>query len=221
MRCLIVDDHMVLSAGLSMLIKTEFPDWNIEFASTVKMAIELLGVNSAPPIDMIFVDMILPNESGLSLLQHVQSAGLINPVKTLVISGLTDASKVEACRSLGADGYLSKSDAHEHVLDAIKTILDGGTYFGNADSPSQPVSNSFSDLPERYRDVLDLLMNGSANKAIGFDLGLSHGTVKNYVHAIMRTVGVTSRTNMLLKAQQAGYVPRSPEDVIKGKKREL
>lgn len=220
MRCLIVDDHMVLSAGLSMLIKTGFPDWQVEFASTVKMAVELLGDNPSPAIDLVIVDMILPGESGLSLLQHIQMTQLKNPVKSLVISGLTDSAKIESCRAMGANGYIFKNDAPEHVLSAIQVIVDGGSYFGEVDAgpPNVDGVNLERMLTLRQRDILDLIMHGYANKRIAFDLDLSYGTVKNYIHTMMKTLDVSSRTNMVLYAQKALYTPRTPEEIISGKK---
>ncbi|MDQ6966584.1 MAG: response regulator transcription factor, partial [Mariprofundaceae bacterium] len=63
-----------------------------------------------------------------------------------------------------------------------------------------------NDLSDHQKNILRLLAQGHANKSIAFELGISEGTVKQHIHSIYKKLGITSRTQALLKAQKIGLV---------------
>lgn len=212
MRFLLADDHPLVKAGLKQLLLTECPDCQIDEAASGSEVIAIIEV-ADPPFDLILLDYYMPgSENGqlIALLNERFPALLI-----LVLSACMEPDVIEHCLSLGASGYVTKQTAHEAITGAIRHILGGGTYkppelllsqFENHGStedgwmPDDPGQR----MTRRQRDVLALLAHGDSNKAISRKLNLSENTVKSHVTAILRVLGVSSRMQAVLAAQQLG-----------------
>jgi DNA-binding NarL/FixJ family response regulator len=95
-------------------------------------------------------------------------------------------------------------------------VLAGGVYVpralvsgaGKPLAPSEAASDRTAVLTPRQQEVLALIADGHANKEIAHRLGTSEGTVKAHITAIMRTLGVRNRVQLLLAAEQRGLRPR-------------
>lgn len=208
MRCLIVDDHNVVSAGLSSLLKGSFPDWRIDVAATVGQAKEQIGTNGVAAVDLLLLDLGLGNESGLDLLEYIKETNLENPLRCLVISGLEDQASVEKSKELGANGYLLKNGNVDALMKAIHDVL-------RLEAPTSVNTKFFDRLPERQRAVFDLVMHAYPNKKIAQVLGTMDGTVKNQMSTIMRVAGVTTRAELMVAAERSGYVKKPIEELLK------
>jgi DNA-binding NarL/FixJ family response regulator len=208
MRCLIVDDHKVVSAGLSFLIKGSFPDWRVDVAATVAQAKEIIGTNGVPAVDLLLLDLGLGGESGLDLLEYLNNSKLENPLRSLVISGLEDQASVEKSKELGADGYLLKNGNVDLLMKAIRDVL-------LLEAPAPVEAKFFDRLPERQRAVFDLVMHAYPNKKIAQVLGTMDGTVKNQMSTIMRVAGVTTRAELMVAAERCGYVKKPIDELLK------
>jgi two-component system nitrate/nitrite response regulator NarL len=196
-----------------MLVLLErYGDWKFQRARKAEEAIQLLGESNDCGIDLVLLDLMSPGESGLSLIEHVRALPRSRDTRVIVISGVSDRAVVAKTSIVGADAYVLKSSAESELFEIIDTVLCGGRNFAllgeGVDAPSIDES-SLGNLSSRQKEVLDLIMGGSTNKQIASLLGLSYGTVKNYVYDIMRSMRVSGRGELVTAVQREGYLPKA------------
>ena len=117
---------------------------------------------------------------------------------------------MERALHCGAMGYIPKSESNQVILGAIGLVLSGGVYIPPAMTRAvragdEPGASALSSLTARQREVFALIMRGLSNKEIARELALAEVTVKTHVSAILRCLGVGSRTQAVLKAAALGY----------------
>lgn len=154
--------------------------------------------------DLVLLDHELPDGEGLMLLAEVSSH---YPQLTVVmLSFWEDHEIMQQALELGASGYIPKSTTPAVMIGAIQLVLAGGTYIPPNLFEHLPkgryISSSTaggSQLTRRQLEVLDLLRIGHSNKAIARELGISEATVKAHVTMVLRSQGVSSRSQLLDK----------------------
>ena len=116
----------------------------------------------------------------------------------------------------GVSGFIPKTESRDVVLQAIRLVQAGGVYVpprvlfdhgGAAPAPSVHGSNGGdAALTPRQLDVLGCLLQGRPNKLIARDLGLTEGTVKIHIAAILRSLGASNRTEAVVRARELGLL---------------
>jgi DNA-binding NarL/FixJ family response regulator len=116
---------------------------------------------------------------------------------------------------LGASGYIPKASSADIMLSAVRLVASGGIYVppslalsaaGDAAARrGAPEAARLDQLTERQAQVLELLRYGSSNKQIAERLGVSEATVKVHISAILKTLGLRSRVEAALLAQQENF----------------
>jgi DNA-binding NarL/FixJ family response regulator len=130
-RILIVDDHEVLREGVKSLLAKSRPDWEIcGEATDGEQAIQL--AQELKP-DIVILDITMPRMSGLEASSRMKKLGLNIPI--LIFTTHQFGRLETEVRQAGAQGYALKSQAARNLVQAIDTILAGGTFFG---APPQP-----------------------------------------------------------------------------------
>jgi DNA-binding NarL/FixJ family response regulator len=214
MRCIVIDDHSFISAGVTSLLKMDLPGCEVAAVSTVRDAIEYINSHDDGTPALVFLDLVLPDESGIAVLKHIQSANLGATFMCIVVSGIDDQETITLCKKLGARGYIGKTQDPSQLSHAIRVVLEGGMYFIDevSNSAQANVHGDFLDkamrLTNRERDVLDLLLAGYSNKKIADELNLSYGTIKNRIHDLLKEFSVNTRLEIATIARNSGYVPR-------------
>jgi DNA-binding NarL/FixJ family response regulator len=214
MRCIVIDDHSFISAGLTSLLKMDLPGCEVTTMSTVRDAVSYIDAHNDGSTALVFLDLVLPDESGIAVLKHIQNAGLGDRFLSIVVSGIGDQETISLCRKLGAKGYIGKTQDPSQLSHAIRIVLEGGTCFIDEESDANQ-ANVHGDflgkamrLTNRERDVLDLLLAGYSNKKIADELNLSYGTIKNRIHDLLKEFNVNTRLEIATIARSSGYVPR-------------
>ncbi len=126
-RILIVDDHPVVRNGLRMLIDDE-PDLIV--CGEAGDADEAIRVLDAKKPDLVIVDLSLKGSSGLELIKRIKSRTATS--KMLVSSMFDESLYAERVLNAGALGYVSKQEAMEKVVEAIRCVLSGRVYLSAA-----------------------------------------------------------------------------------------
>ena len=100
---------------------------------------------------------------------------------------------------------LDRGERSELLLGALRLVLSGGTYVPRSliDAPPAPAGASIGALTPRQVDVLRLLMRGEPNKQIARELGLTEGTVKIHIAAILRTLEIVSSASGKVQVEDA------------------
>lgn len=157
--------------------------------------------------DVLILDVRLPDMSGIEVARRVSTD--FRDVRILIVTGYDDVGYVRALTALGIHGYLNKTAPARAIVTAVQAIMSGKTVI-------EPVStwdtrNSVVEpLTRRELEVLRLLAAGRRNAEISEALGRSEKTIEYHLTHILEKLGVRSRAEAILKAQQYGLVPSSP-----------
>lgn len=209
MKVLLIDDHTLFRMGLKGLLETS----NIEVIGTASNGQEGLQKAKELSPDVILLDMRLPDMDGLSVLKELRQLGVTQPITILTTSD--DETDLVACLRSGAQGYLLKDMDPEDLVAALHNIVKGDSVIAPQlagtlaralqDKPvSQTPKTPLSELTPREREIIAHLAEGQSNKAIARDLGISEGTVKLHVKAILRKLNVRSRVEAAVIAVEQG-----------------
>lgn len=200
MKILIADDHALFLSGLSLILQGLVPDAVIDTADSYG---SLLSA-AKKKYNLILLDVAMP---GGQLKPTLQELVHLQPnVPIVLLSAITDKKLIAEALHIGAKGFIPKTSSSSLLMNALKLILDGGTYLPSellndtADSSGDQVSLDTALTP-RQIDVLKLLSLGKSNKEIALLLKLSEGTVKLHVTAILRALDVSNRTEAVIKAK--------------------
>ncbi|SHJ91468.1 response regulator [Alicyclobacillus tolerans] len=206
-RVLLCDDHQVLRDSLAYLCNEE-PD--MEVVATCSRGSELMSCVTEIPIDVILLDINLPDGNGIEFAEELKN--LQERPKLIVLTMYNyDEYLFRAIRA-GADGYLLKDAPVSEVLAAIRAVHAGQSALP-ANLTQRLIQSVRGDLPTRERlspretEVLQLLVNGYSNKDIAGQLYISETTVKLHISNIFRKLQVRSRSQAILVAIREGLVP--------------
>ena len=199
MKIMIVDDHPVMREGFAALLASVGKQTVVLQVSTVTEALRLL-VDHAD-IDLVVLDLLMPGLGGFDAITQMSRAHQSLPL--IVLSSSENPQDVRKALALGALGYVPKSASPTCLLAAIKLVINGDIYVpplilgedvavGNAERKSAIASDN--QLTGRQIEVLRLLADGLANRAIADRLDLSEKTVKAHVTAIFKALNVINRT---------------------------
>ena len=123
LRVLLVDDHAVVRLGLERILREAFTELVLGHADDGPLAVEEAV---AHPWDVIVLDITLPTQSGIETLRQLKRLGI--NAKVLMLSMHAGRPYVLGSLKAGAAGYLSKESAPDELVQAVNTILGGGTY---------------------------------------------------------------------------------------------
>ncbi|RMG90554.1 MAG: DNA-binding response regulator [Zetaproteobacteria bacterium] len=143
----------------------------------------------------MLIDLNMPGMQGVLSIRRL--AEEYPDVKMLVVSANESPMVMRACLQAGCNGYLTKSAKPSVMLSAIDLVLKGGAYIPREAFTAKPWKFS-----ARQEQLLIQLATGLSNREIAQALGLSEGTVKQYMFALMRQLGVSNRTQACLKARE-------------------
>ncbi|HEV6968727.1 MULTISPECIES: response regulator transcription factor [Roseateles] len=204
MRFLLVDAFPMVRAALTGLIEQHFAGARVQGVDTVDAARSALAA-SLPRL--VLLDLRV--EGGFELLQQLRRDHLMLPV--VVISGSDEAEDALHALEAGAVGYVPERSDLDTLVQALQLVLAGGTYVpplkprvDEAPASAIPALPDWAGLPltPRQKDVLHLLTQGLSNKLIARELGVSVDTVKDHVAAVLKALGVNSRTQAVVAAQK-------------------
>ena len=212
-RCLIVDDEPLASKVIATYLQ---PIHNLELVRICHNSIEAFNTLGEEQIDLMFVDINMPDLNGIEATQQVLA---IEPDTGVIkLTMLEDNDSLFAAMCAGARGYILKGGDKAEVLKTIRAVADGEALFGPAiagriTSIFQHTGGStrqqegvlpFSDLTEREREVLELIAAGENNQEIAQQLHISAKTVSNHISNIFGKLQVADRAQAIVKARQAG-----------------
>ena len=239
MKVLLIDDHPLILSALQTVIEGLGDDVTVIGAESAAAARQVL--QSQSDFDLVLLDLQLGDASGFDVLDEFRVAYPALPV--VVISASDRASDVIRSIDQGAMGFISKRTSTETLLQALKLVMSGGIYVPpmsmGQESPGESVASPPAQLSRlqqiqqqamasnfqstaqlqdlaltpRQTDVLALLLQGKPNKIIARELGVSVETIKDHVAAVLKALGVSSRTQAVLAVGQ--MVQKSPEAQFK------
>lgn len=204
---LVVDDHPLFCDALELTLKSVADFDDVQTADCMAHALEKIGASSAP--SLILLDLNLPDVSGLDGLIRLKRAADKTPV--IIVSSMTDNAIISGAIEAGASGFVPKHSHRSVFQEALDVISTGAIFtpagFVEGETPQEGTKalSRLSSLTNQQARILELICEGKLNKQIAYDLSIAETTVKAHVTAIMRKLGVQSRTQAVLVAQDAKF----------------
>lgn len=208
---MLIDDHQIVLDGLQSMLRRHASDVEIVAAITEPSeAPRLLG--STRP-DIVLVDVRMKTMSGLELCSRLLE---LEPELRVVFLTVYDDEQYlfEALRA-GASGYLTKQILAEELVSQLRRVMEGevvidGSLAGRVAMTAARLrrgefwAGASLGLSQRESEVLDLMVQGLANRAIASHLVLGEETIKTHVRSIYRKLGVTDRAQAVAVALREG-----------------
>jgi len=206
-RVILTDDHPVVRSGIHSLLENIV---DIEMVGEAANGEETLRLVEETKPDVLLLDMELPDIGGAQVAQQIHQ--LHPEVKTLVLSAHEDWVYVRELLKMGAAGYLSKEEAPEFIIDAIRGVAHGEQGWVSRRIAAQITSWIQNDkldetkLTPREQEVLRLIVAGKTNQAIAVELSISEKTVEKFISLIFTKLNVSSRVEAAVFAVREGLV---------------
>lgn len=206
---LIVEDHPLFGDALAMTLQSVSGIQTVTHAESLQQAASYL--DSGWPFDVILLDLNLPDVDGLEGLIALRRIAPTVPI--LLVTSVNETRVIRASLAAGAAGFVPKHSRREIFRAAFQALAAGEVY-----APDLPADDEFaalspdgpdaairrlSQLTRQQAKILDLICEGRMNKQIAHELSIAETTVKAHVTAIMRKMGVSSRTQAVLMARDA------------------
>lgn len=205
MKVLLVDDHVVVRAGLRALLEGEPGVEVVGETGDGEAAIRLV-LDLEP--DLVLMDLRLEQGAIDGIEATRRLAGVAPQVKVVVLTSHGTRTDVALALAAGARGYVLKAGPPDELFRALRTANDGGT--GIAQEAVgllvDEVTSPAAVLSDREVEVIRLLAQGRSNREIASDLFLSEATVKTHLVRIYRKLDSTNRAGAVTEAFRRGLV---------------
>jgi len=212
LRVLLIDDHALVRKGLEELLQSR----GIEVIGSAGNGEEGIALAKEKAPDITLLDIKMPGMSGLETLEKIQSEKINTSV--LMLSMSRDEADLARALREGAQGYLLKDMDPDELIPALNDAMHGKNVVAKEliasltniiqGKPSEPETiepaTPLSELTPREQEILAHIAEGESNKVIARHLGISDGTVKLHVKAILRKLGVHSRVEAAVIAVEHG-----------------
>ena len=152
--------------------------------------------------DVLVTDIEMPGLTGIEIAQHIQAQKL--PTKVLIVTTFGRPGYLQRAMRGGVLGYLLKDTPADELASAVRRVARGERVV-SSDLAAQAWGVD-DPLTERERDALRLAETGQSSKEIARNLGISPGTVRNYLHEAMQKLGVNNRIEAARIARHNGWL---------------
>lgn len=203
-KLLIIDDHPLISEGLRLIAADVEADMQLLLVGSAGEGLELAARHK--DLDLVLLDLTLPDMHGSRALKEFSRRFPFLPV--VILSASQSSEDMDFARQAGAMGYITKATKRETMIQAIKQVLAGETYFPS-DAPTDRAMDSSAvrlALTPRQIEVLRLVIEGKSNKEIARLLNIAEPTTKAHITAVFKALNVDNRTKAAHLAYRLGLL---------------
>lgn len=213
----VADDHKILIEGIIAVINT---DKDIEirgYSLTGQEVIDWFD-DKNNKADVLILDITMPILDGFQVLKHFKKRKIDQ--KVIILSSYDDLKIVQEVLNLGSKGYISKNNAGEHIVKAIKAVARGEQYFSEdiqsillkslsgqmVPQGEMPDKFLLETLTERELDVLKLITKEHSTIEMADLLNLSVNTVETYRKSLLKKLNVKNSVGLAMYAVKNNVV---------------
>lgn len=202
MRILLADDHPMISTAIEALLRNS-PFEIVGMASTGEQAIQ--KVEELNP-DILLLDLQMPGGTGMDVLRRLRSNGGKTRI-VLLTAAIDDGSLIEA-KSLKVQGMVLKNSDPAYLIECLERVSRGGRWIDpELADRTKELTETLGEreapaLSPRERELISLVRKGMRNREIAEQLGVTEGTIKVYLHSVFEKLGVSSRTELAIRADE-------------------
>jgi two-component system nitrate/nitrite response regulator NarP len=201
-RILLADDHPMIRTALEVLLR----DSEYEIVATAGTGEAALAEVERLKPDILLLDLQMPGGSGMDVLRRVRVDK--RSLRVILLTAAIDDYALLEAKSLKVQGIVLKNSDPAYLLDCLDCVRHGRTWFDpelakrarklarSRDSDGRP------SLAPRERQLISFVRKGLRNREIAEQLGVTEGTVKVYLHGVFEKLGVSSRTELAIRADE-------------------
>ena len=205
----IVDDHSLILEGLRSLLSSSFKDSTVYIAQN---ASQLLSLMKQYQFRLFIIDITLPDMDGFELIHTIKNK--VPESKIIVSTMHEEIWIVNKLKSPQIDSVVFKTSAGQHIVEAVRTVLDGGTYYcpgfrkvyKDKEKLNSTVNEESSVPTIRELDILKAIAKGMNTHEISESLFISENTVEWHRKNLMLKFGARNATDLVVKALSKGYL---------------
>jgi two-component system invasion response regulator UvrY len=209
-RLLVADDHVMFREGLKRLLADE-PDFDV--AVEAANCSEVINGIRDQSLDVAILDLTMPGRDGFEMISHAKALHPKLPI--LVLTMHAEAQFALRAMRAGADGYLTKDNAAEQVVTAVRRLVSGGKYMCASMAERLALEFSRNDgneplhtkLSNREYKVFEMLVSGKGCMQIGRELSLSIKTVSTHKVRLFRKMNMSNQADLIRYAIANNLVP--------------
>ena len=208
-KIMIADDQQLIRESLKIILDSD-PDF--EVVKVVGSGQEVLDSLKTESVDIILMDVRMPNMSGVDCTRIVKKE--YPNIKVIILTTFDDDEYIYDALKYGASGYLLKGCSLEELSTAIHNVLSGGACFnpnvaGKVAQFFSQMANSHTevsfdgeekeyDFSDTEQKIIAQIGHGYSNKEIAQKLGFSEGTIRNYLSVILDKLDLRDRTQLAI-----------------------
>lgn len=200
-RILLADDHPLIRSGLRVRLEAE-PDLAVVGEAADGAQAQQFCQELRP--DVLVLDLNMPGPSSSAIVAYVREH--CPELAVLVLTAFDDDAYVRAMLAAGVAGYVLKDEAPDALVDAVRSVAHGGTWFSRAvvTTLAHPPAGADLGLSRREWELLGLLVQGWDNARMAAELALGEQTVRNYLSRLYSKLGVQTRAAAMVWAHERG-----------------
>ena len=200
-KILLVDDHLVVKAGVSIILNSEIDNLEIAYSKDYDETVQLIKTIL---YDLIILDINIPGGKRTEMIKEIKAT--LPTVKILMFSAHEEDSHAMRYIHAGADGYLNKLSGEQKIVEAVRSIINYGKYLTDEiidklsdDDRLQESANPFDKLSNREVEIVKLLIKGEGTLEISNNLGIQMSTVSTYKNRIFEKLKINNLVELIEK----------------------
>lgn len=193
-KALLAEDHSIVIRGMHILFETEFADHSLDVVKNSSSLLEALENNT---YDLVIIDLQLEDGNTLPLISNILN--LYPQLNILIFSGNSEDLYAQKLYKDGVKGYLYKQSSDSHIIEAIKTTIDGKIYMSEkfketlfSEPTNTILENPFSKLSPKEMEVANLMKQGKRPSEICRELNLQSSTVATYKMKLFTKLNISN-----------------------------
>ena len=198
-RVLLADDEAMIRSALAALLRMEV---DIEVVAECVDGPSAIAALAETKADVCVLDLEMPGLDGVETAQRLQRTA---PTRCIVVTRHARPGVLRRALAAGVVGFLPKSRGADELAEIIRRIAAGGRYI-DPEIAADALTAERSPLTERELDVLRAGRQGETTGQIARSLSLAPGTVRNHISAVLSKLGVSTRQQAVLAAEERGWI---------------